>query len=156
MICGSRGAGNDRFSYPFGVFLDESNPNTLYVADTFNQRIQRWLAGATSGTTVAGFTGYYGNGLNQLWNPTSITLDNNRNMFIVDSNNNRILQWAIGSSSGMIIAGDIYYGTTSYLLGSPTNIDFDSSGSLFVADTANNRIQKFLVSCRKLRLLILG
>ncbi|CAF1561475.1 unnamed protein product, partial [Adineta ricciae] len=147
VVCGSFGTGNSQFYYPYGLFVDTSDSNTLYVADTSNHRIQRWLAGATSGTTVAGFTGYYGNGLNQLWYPSSVTLDNNRNMFIVDSNNNRILQWAIGSSSGMIIAGDIYYGTTSYLLDSPTNIDFDSSGSLFVADTANNRIQKFIVSC---------
>ncbi|CAF1261812.1 unnamed protein product [Adineta ricciae] len=147
VVCGSRGAGDDQFTYPFGIFLDGSNSNTLYVADTFNHRIQRWLAGATSGTTVAGFTGYYGNGLSQLWCPTSVTLDNNRNMFIVDSNNNRILQWAIGSSSGMIVAGDIYYGVAAYLLYAPMNIDFDSNGSLFVADTANNRIQKFLISC---------
>ncbi|CAF1159567.1 unnamed protein product [Adineta ricciae] len=147
VVCGSRGAEDDQFAYPFGVFLDESNSNTLYVADTFNHRIQRWLTGAASGTTVAGLTGYYGNGLNQLWYPTSVTLDNNRNMFIVDSNNNRILQWAIGLSSGMIIAGDIYYGVAAYLLYDPMNIDFDSNGSLYVADTANNRIQKFLISC---------
>ncbi|CAF1588571.1 unnamed protein product [Adineta ricciae] len=147
IVCGSFGTGNSQFYYPYGLFVDTSDSNTLYVADTFNHRIQIWLAGATSGTTVAGFTGYYGNGLNQLWYPTSVTLDNNRNMFIVDSNNKRILQWAIGLSSGMIIAGDIYYHVAPYWLYDPMNIDFDSNGSLFVADAANNRIQKFLISC---------
>jgi sugar lactone lactonase YvrE len=113
-----------------------------------------WLPGATSGITVAGITGYYGNGLNQLWNPTALMVDNNQNMYIVDSDNNRILQWTIGASSGMIIAGDGTYGTLATQLNNPYNINFDSSGSLYVADSSNNRIQKYLISCRKFNLYI--
>jgi sugar lactone lactonase YvrE len=154
VVCGSYGSNNDQFMYPYGLFVDTSNSNTLYVADTGNHRIQMWLPGATSGITVAGITGYYGNGLNQLWYPNTLMVDNNQNMYIVDSDNNRILQWKIGASSGMIIAGDATYGTQATQLNNPYNINFDSSGSLYVVDTSNNRIQKYLVSCRKFNLYI--
>jgi hypothetical protein len=144
VVCGSYGSNNNQFMYPEGLFVDTSNSNTLYVADTGNHRIQLWLPGATSGITVAGITGYYGNGLNQLWNPTALMVDNNQNMYIVDYSNSRILQWTIGASSGMIIAGDVTYGTQATQLNSPNRINFDSSGSLYVADTSNNRIRNIL------------
>jgi sugar lactone lactonase YvrE len=154
VVCGSYGSNSDQFYYPKGLFVDTSNSNTIYVADTYNHRIQMWPTGAASGVTVAGITSYYGNGLNQLWYPQTLMIDNNQNMFIVDRGNYRIMKWTIGASSGMIIAGDITSGTQSNQLYYPMNINFDSNGSLFVADTTNNRIQKFLISCRKLNLYI--
>jgi sugar lactone lactonase YvrE len=154
VFCGSYGSNSSQFNAPEGLFVDTSNSNTLYVADTNNHRIQMWLPGATSGITVAGITGYYGNGLNQLWYPLSLMVDNNQNMYIVDKSNNRILQWTIGASSGMIIAGGGTSGTQATQLNAPNRIDFDSSGSLYVADTSNNRIQKYLISCRKFNLYI--
>jgi len=154
VVCGSYGSNNDQFMYPEGLFIDTSNSNTLYVADTGNHRIQMWLPGATSGITVAGITGYYGTGLNQLWYPNTLMVDNNQNMYIVDSGNNRILQWTIGASSGMIIAGTGTSGTQATQLDNPYNINFDSSGSLYVVDASNNRIQKYLISCRKFNLYI--
>ena len=152
VVCGSYGSNNSQFMYPGGLFIDTSNSNTLYVADTNNHRIQMWLPGATSGNTVAGITSNYGSGLNQLWYPKTLLVDNNQNMFIVDRYNNRILKWPIGASSGIIIAGDTSSGIQSNQLNNPMNINFDSSGSLFVVDTSNNRIQKFLISCRKFNL----
>ena len=149
VVCGSYGSNNTQFYYPFDVFVDTSDSNTFYVADTGNHRIQMWLSGATSGHTVAGITGYYGNGLNQLWYPTTIMVDNHRNMYIADSNTNRILKWLIGASSGVVIAGDRTSGVQSNQLYYPISIHFDSTGSLYVVDTYNNRIQKFLISCRK-------
>jgi hypothetical protein len=113
-----------------------------------------WLPGATSGITVAGTTGDYGTGLNQLYYPSAVMVDNNQNMYILDYNNNRILQWTIGASSGIIIAGTGTSGTQATQLDEPYNINFDSSGSLYVADTSNNRIQKYLISCRKFNLYI--
>lgn len=33
---------------------------TLYIADSGNHRVQKWLNGASNGTTVAGITGVKG------------------------------------------------------------------------------------------------
>jgi sugar lactone lactonase YvrE len=149
-VCGSYGSKADQFSYPQGLFVDTSASNTLYVADTGNHRIQMWLPGATNGTTVAGQTGVAGGGLNQLNSPQTLLLDKNGiMMYIVDTDNNRIMQWTLGSTSGVCIVGTTTYGVLPNQLFSPQSVRFDSTGALIVADNANNRIQKFPVVCCK-------
>jgi sugar lactone lactonase YvrE len=149
IVCGSYGTKANQFYYPYGLFVDTNASNTLYVADTNNHRIQMWLPGATNGTTVAGQTGVCGTGLNQLCHPTSVTKDTNGNIYITDTSNSRIMQWMIGSTSGVIIAGSSTYGTLPNQLNYPYNVKLDPSGALIVADTYNNRIQKFSNSCGK-------
>ncbi|UJR17548.1 hypothetical protein I4U23_004444 [Adineta vaga] len=147
VVCGSYGRENNQFMYPTGLFIDTSDSNTFYVADAYNHRIQMWLSGDTVGKTVAGITGYYGNGLNQLWRPHAVILDSNQYMYITDYENNRILKWMIGASSGVIIGYPINFDTQVIQIPYPRNINFDLNGSLFVTDTYNNRIQKFPISC---------
>ncbi|CAF1147532.1 unnamed protein product [Adineta steineri] len=138
-VCGSYGSNSNQFISPKGLFVDTTANNTLYVVDSGNHRIQRWPPGAISGTTVAGITGYYGSGLNQLWNPLAIVVDSNQNMYIADVTNARILQWKVGASFGVNIEGITAYSTSS--------ITFDPNGSLFFADTYNNRVLRYAVSC---------
>jgi sugar lactone lactonase YvrE len=134
---------------PNGLFVDTTASNTLYVADTGNHRIQKWLPGATSGITVAGQSGVPGNGLNQLNSPTTLIVDTSGNMFISDNRNNRIMRWSAGSNYGLLIAGSTTSGASAYQLWNPLGIHFDSSGSLYVADCLNSRIQQFSISCRQ-------
>ena len=42
-------------NYPYGITLDASG--NLYIADGFNNRIQKWIPGTTEGVTVAGGNG---------------------------------------------------------------------------------------------------
>jgi sugar lactone lactonase YvrE len=149
IVCGSYGSGANQFNSPYGLFVDESASNTLYVVDTYNHRIQMWLPGATNGTTVAGQTGVCGTGLNQLCYPSSVTKDIYGNIYIVDTSNNRIMQWMIGSASGVIIGGGSTHGALPNQLYTPYNAKLDPSGDVIVADSSNNRIQKFSVSCGK-------
>ncbi|CAF2046351.1 unnamed protein product, partial [Rotaria magnacalcarata] len=69
------GSGSNQFSSPFGNFIDENE--TLYVADSGNQRIQMWPAGVNSGITVAGINNSSGSSLGQLSSPNAIVIDNN-------------------------------------------------------------------------------
>jgi sugar lactone lactonase YvrE len=149
IVCGSFGVEADQFQYPQGLFVDIAASKTLYVADTDNHRIQMWLTGAINGTTLAGQTNVSGSGLNHLSSPSTLLVDTYGNMYIVDTGNNRILRWMIGSPSGMIIAGSSTYGVLPHQLYYPTNIRFDGNGALLVVDSNNNRIQKFSVSCGK-------
>ncbi|CAF0846828.1 unnamed protein product [Adineta steineri] len=147
-VCGSYGTNSDQFNFPAALFVDTVAGNTLYVVDCWNQRIQMWLPGATSGLTVAGITSYYGTRLDQLWNPIAIVVDSNRNMFIVDFSNSRILKWKVGAIFGVNIAGtEPNGGISSSQLNTPGSISFSSNGTLYVADTYNNRIQRFTISC---------
>jgi sugar lactone lactonase YvrE len=149
LVCGSAGSNANQFNGPEGLFVDTTASNTLYVADTSNHRIQMWLPGASTGTTVAGQTGVSGSGLNQLNYPETLILDQNRNMYIVDYGNNRIMLWVVGSTSGILVAGTTSYGVLPNQLNYPWSVRVDSTGALIVADTDNNRIQKFPVVCSK-------
>jgi DNA-binding beta-propeller fold protein YncE len=128
---------------PYGIFVD-INLN-LYVADYNNNRIQFFSGGQLSGTTIAG------NGVSiSLAYPTGITLDGDGHLFIVDSDNSRVV--GSGSNGFRCLVGCSGSGSGSNQLAGPTALSFDSYGNMFVTDTGNDRIQKFLLatnSCGK-------
>ncbi|CAF4433489.1 unnamed protein product, partial [Adineta steineri] len=73
--------------------------------------------------------------------PTGIVLDTNGYLYIVDSNNHRIVasnyygfRCLVGCSGG---------GSSSSQLSYPQSMAFDSYGNIFVTDRNNSRIQKF-------------
>ncbi|CAF4256438.1 unnamed protein product [Rotaria sp. Silwood2] len=89
---------------PTDVALDPFN--TLYIADFINNRVQKWLIGASSGTTVAGqVNATSSNTTGYLNRPAGIYIDSNDNIFVSDSNNHRIQLWANGALVGTLIAG---------------------------------------------------
>ena len=150
VVCGSQGSANDQFTMPTGIFIDENNGNTMYIADYLNYRIQQWVQGAVSGITVAGITGVSGSDLSHLASPMKVIVDEDQNMFILESANARVLRWKIGETSGEVIAGGQETGTGQNQLSYPQNIRFGHDGSVYVVDTSNNRIQKYQSTCRKL------
>ena len=153
---------------------------SLYIADAAQNAIQevaatsgtQWnqpmttgdvytVAGSSSGTS--GDSGDGGSATSALLdNPVGIAVDSSGDLFIADTNNNRIQEVAAsaGSQWGHIsmTVGDIYTiagsatgssGTTgdsgqatSALLDGPDGLLSGNSGQLYIADTLNNRIQE--------------
>ncbi|CAF1258045.1 unnamed protein product [Adineta ricciae] len=147
MIAGTGISGNasNQLYTPFGMSRD-MNDGTVYVADTSNNRIMRYLYNASSGTVVAGGNGN-GNNISQLNFPTSVYFESSSNsLVIVNYNGNNILRWKIGDSGWTLVAGSINgtRGSTSTLLSSPIKTTFDPMGNMYVADLLNHRIQLFL------------
>lgn len=143
---GSSGSASDVLHNPYGIFVDTNFD--LYVADSGNNRIQRFQWGCTNGTTVVGRDATDTIDLNT---PTGIVLDFDRHLFIVDSHNHRII--TSGSDGFRCIFGcSRIYGPASSQLYNPVALSFDSSGNIFVIDQDNQRVQKFLLtrnSCSK-------
>jgi len=80
--------------------------NTLYVADRYNHRVQRYLRGSSNGTTVAGQADATTCSSYQcLRYPSSIALDDNENLFISDSHNHRVVLWKKAAIIGELVAG---------------------------------------------------
>jgi sugar lactone lactonase YvrE len=137
---GCVGSTSNMLRSPRGIFVD-INFN-LYVADSNNDRIQLFQSGQQNAKTVAG------NGALEtitLLRPISVVLDGDGYLFIVDSNNNRI----VGSGPNgfrCIVGCSGVWGSTSYQLYYPQTMAFDSYGNIFVVDTDNSRIQKFVLA----------
>ena len=126
---------------PREIFVDSSR--TLYIADSSNNRIQKWDFQSSHGVTVAGGAGS-GSNLNQLSAPNSLVVDDYGQMYIVDKGNNRILRWGPDDCVGDCIAGcSMSAGTRPDQFNSPSSIAFDSQGALYVSDTNNHRVQRF-------------
>jgi len=130
---GQAGTAANELSDPTGVAIDSEGD--LFVADTNNNRIEEFPYGSTgtyasNGTEVAG-TGVAGSGANQLFAPEDVLLDGNGDLFIADTGNDRVMEYAYNSSTGT------YASSGAEIAGSlPYNfnwITFDASGDLFVS-----------------------
>jgi len=98
------GNGSDQLYNPWGLTI--TYENTLYVADRFNHRIQKYLRGSLNGTTVAGQANATTCPSYQcLRYPSSIALDDNENLFISDTNNHRVVLWKKNATIGELVAG---------------------------------------------------
>ncbi|CAF4230430.1 unnamed protein product, partial [Adineta steineri] len=88
VVAGGNGAGSgaNQLNEPRNIVVDSNG--ALYIADGGNNRIQRWLKNATSGTTVVGGTS--GTASNQLNFPETVLFDKYGNLLISDRRNNRI------------------------------------------------------------------
>lgn len=151
IVCGgTQGSGPADFNHPEGIFVDENDQNTIYVVDTWNHRVQQWMSGASAGKTVAGQADTSsGSGFHQLSTPEAVIVDANKNIYISDTGNSRIMRWRIGASSGEYIAGHSDGNELTFQLSKPCGLCFDADGSLFVADYVKNHVLKFTAFCCK-------
>ena len=137
---GVAGSTLDMLDRPWGIFVDINFD--LYVADSNNHRIQLFRLNQRNGITVAG------NGslrvTIKLKAPSSVILDGDQYLFIVDTDNNRI----IGSNENgfYCLFGCSGEGSTNDKLSNPLSMSFDSYGNIYVIDSFNTRIQKIIRS----------
>jgi len=76
----------------------------IYIADTDNQRIQRFAPNSSVGQTVAGVSGNPGSGSNQLNYPRAIYITGDV-LFISDLSNYRVQRYSYNATSGTTVAG---------------------------------------------------
>jgi sugar lactone lactonase YvrE len=151
---GSRGyqdgpSATARFDTPYGLAFDGTG--NLYVADYGNHRIRKIdPQGVISTVAGTGNNGYSDGAALQAEfdRPTSIVLDPQGNLFIVDQNNERIRQL---DTTGKVttLAGT---GTAGFQDGplnqaqfdEPFGITIDAKGTLYIGDRENYSIRRIL------------
>jgi gliding motility-associated-like protein len=148
VVAGGNGNGNslNQLSYPTSVFVDGAG--YLYVADENNDRVQKFpprSSNSTNGLTVAGGNGP-GSGANQFYEPISVAVDKNGNIFVCDELNNRIQKFPPNSNSqisGITVACGNQQGASLNQLDNPTSICLDKNDNIYVADFDNDRVIEF-------------
>ena len=156
------GNASNQLYNPWGLAV--TYENTLYVADRYNHRIQKYLRGSLNGTTVAGqANGTICSSYQCLRDPSSIALDDNENLFISDAYNHRVVLWKKNATIGELVAGTgttfvfyitsfnmyiysvIGYGSGDSQLRYPYSTARDEqSGTLYVSDNGNDRVMRYV------------
>lgn len=143
----------DTLYSPSGVVSVASG---VYIADSGNNRILFFSSTSTVASRVYGQSGSFTSGLpnnggvtaSSLNTPDSVAVDQNGNLYVSDTSNNRVLYYAAQDTTASRVYGQggqfttNAAGTESYRLFGPTGIHVTQSG-LFVADTGNSRIVFF-------------
>ncbi|MEW6735800.1 MAG: IPT/TIG domain-containing protein [Acidobacteriota bacterium] len=157
-VAGFRGdqrpANEASFNLAADIAVDRDG--NLFIADIFNNRVRRREASSSTITTYAGstsgqeFAGDGGPAVNaKFFFPAGVALDQEGNLFIADSNNNRIRRVDINTGIVATVAGRDKRGfdgdgqlAIQASLDSPVNIALDRQGNLYIADFFNARIRR--------------
>jgi sugar lactone lactonase YvrE len=147
-------------SNPTGVAVDSSG--NVYIADAGNNVIRKITASTGIITTVAGggwFAPGYGVGDGgpatsaMLLSPQAVAVDAQSNIYIADTDQNRVRK--VTASTGIITTvagagiagsgGDNGLAVNAYL-NMPWGVAVDSTGNIFIADFQNNYVRKVTAS----------
>jgi uncharacterized protein (TIGR03437 family) len=139
---------------PIGLAVAGSS---VYIADDEAHRVRRvnsaGIISAFAGNGSLGSSGDGGPAVNAAMNvPTDIVVDAAGNVYVSDTNNNRVRRIApdgkISTYAGTGVAdynGDNQPATQAQLA-SPTGLALDAAGNLYIADSDNRRVRKVTAS----------
>ena len=142
-------------NHPIGIAIDSAG--NLYIADEGNNRIRKiTTSGKISTIAGDGIAGFGGDGglatAAKLNSPSGIAIDSAGNLYIADTDNNRIRKITASGKISTIagngtagFGGDLGFATSAKLQ-NPSGIAVDSAGTLYIADKANNRIRKVITT----------
>lgn len=100
----------------------------------------KWRIGNSTGTVIAGVPGTSGSNATLLNYPRGITLDQWKNVYVTDYNNNRVQLFCSGYKTGITIAGS---GSGGSSLSGASDVKLDSQMNLYVSEKPANIIRKF-------------
>jgi len=148
--CNNQGASS--LCGPFGVAADAAGD--LYIANYSDNRVLEYNTPLTSDTLADHFFGGAGLSANSLNGPAGVALDNNGNLYVADSNSNRVLEYNTPLTTDS--TADIVIGQNSFSNGgvnqtainassiaNPDSIAIDTSvipNRLYVGDSADSRV----------------
>jgi DNA-binding beta-propeller fold protein YncE len=132
---GIAGAANGQFRYPVGLAATSSGD--VYVADSQNDRIQRFTAGGL-GAQIA--WGSLGSANGQFNNPLNVALDSHGRVYVADANNDRIEKF---SASGTFLTKWGHAGQGPGQFDRPVGVAVGLNDRVYVTDQFNNRVEEF-------------
>lgn len=145
VVAGGNGAGStsNKLNYPYAVHFD-NNSLSLLILNNVGQNLVRWTLNASTWTLFAGSDGDVLQLQSVSFNaPSGMTVDFMGNVYVADTQNQRIQFYYANGTGGFTIAGVGVAGNEAAYLESPYGVALDNRMNLYVADTFNCRIQRF-------------
>ncbi|CAF0907253.1 unnamed protein product [Adineta ricciae] len=136
------GSALNQTNHPYGLFIP-ANSDSLYIADSDNDRILKWLPGATSGILLAGGQGKGWN-TTQFNSPREVCLDRDENLYVADSGNYRIQRFDYGSFISQSIAGNGSYNAIGNSFGNILGLGVDLYYNVYVSEYNLARVTKWI------------
>ena len=123
---GTQGSGDGEFNKPYGVACDAAG--NVYVADTSNQRVQKFTA---DGTFITKW-GSAGTGDGEFNGPSGVACDDAGFVYVTDRFNHRVQKF---TSDGVYATEWGVEGTGDGKFQDPLGIDCNGAGNVAVADS---------------------
>ena len=124
------------FNEPWGITI--STEGYVFVADTWNHRIQKFTAAGKYLTSWGRFGQM--ETPDSFWGPRDVAVDENGHVYVSDTGNKRIV---VFDEQGSFITEFGEVGFAEAQFDEPSGLALDQAGNLYVADTWNQRIQVF-------------
>ena len=139
----SSGIASDQLNLPQGIYVDEKQ--TIFIADSGNNRIVGWKHNAKNGEVVAGGNGG-GNRSDQLHWPLDVVIRRDTDsLLICDHWNQRVMQWPRHAS-----------GTTMHREGETVinniacyGLAMDDQSYLYITDVINHKVSRYAMEEKK-------
>ncbi|CAF1471032.1 unnamed protein product, partial [Rotaria sp. Silwood1] len=135
VVAGGNGPGNglNQLIYPIDVLIDKET-DSLVICDEGNRRVVRWFR--RSGTTQGEIL------VDNIW-CRGLALDDQRYLYISDTEKHEVRRYQIGDKNGTIVAGGNGRGASLNQLNSPSCVFADRQQTIYVSDKENNRVMKW-------------
>ncbi|CAF3886801.1 unnamed protein product, partial [Rotaria sp. Silwood1] len=127
------GYGLNQLKRPTDVLIDKET-DSLIICDQGNGRVVRWSRrrGTIEGEILLGYIACCG-----------LAMDNQRNLYISDSENDEVRRYQIGQENGIVVAGGHGNGDGVNQLNHPTYLFVDGQQTVYVSDNWNHRVIKW-------------
>ena len=128
-----RGNQSNQLNQPMDAILDQDN-DSFIISDWGNRRIVRWPRG----------NGKNGQTIISNFDCSRLAMDSNGDLYVSESEKNRVKKWKIQDKSETIVAGGNRRGDQLNQLNHPTHLFIDDDHSLYVSDNENHRVIKWI------------